>query len=124
MPEVNKRRVLIMCRAEPTGNPRPRRIIELCLQMGMDVSVFSFTPRIINSDITYYRINTTGSSLVEKVLRRIYGISMSFLPVEEWQFIAESKLYRFREGYKEIISTRAFDLFIVSHLRSLITTDK
>jgi hypothetical protein len=37
--------VLVMCLNDPSGNPRPKRVIELCNKLGYTVSIMSYATK-------------------------------------------------------------------------------
>ena len=116
--KINKN-VLIICKADPSSNPRPRRAIELCLDLGLTLSVFSFPPKDHNSRITYFHMKLPGNGVVEKIMRRLYGIAASFLPLKQGQFVAEAMLYGFYEGFQQLRENQIFDILIVENIELL-----
>lgn len=68
-------RALVMGLVDPSGNPRPRRIIEFLKEKGYAVDVASFEiERPLNID-AHYVIRRPSLSFFDKVIRKLVGIA-------------------------------------------------
>lgn len=66
--------VLVMCLADPSGNPRPRRVIELCLGKGYRVSVVSYEPRTALGWHERFTIPPYSQGIVGRLGRKIRNV--------------------------------------------------
>lgn len=108
-------KVLIMCLADPSGNPRPFRAIELCKSMKFNVSVLSYPlQKELNMD-SYYPLSFPQTKISHKIARRIYGFIASVIPYPLVQTFVENRrfgIYNVKKMFKE----KRFDLIIVEDL--------
>ena len=115
-----KKRVLVTCLADPTGNPRPRRAIELCLSMGMSVSVLSYSPKIgfpFNIE-SFFGLSSLSSSFFAKVMRRVLALFIAACPFESGKNLFESLRLGFY-GLEDKLLDDKFDLIIVENIELL-----
>lgn len=111
-------KVLVMCLPDPSGNPRPKRVIELCLKLGMDVSVLSLPPKKAIENVRYFRTRSLSKSIPQKLMRKIYGLAVSFYPSKNASDFLESCRLGFECAWKEL-SGGEFDILIVEDLQLL-----
>lgn len=111
----NNVNVLVMCLADPSGNPRPFRTIKLCRKMGFNVSVFGYPPQNELDIDSYYPLSIPQTKIFHKITRRIYGLIASFIPCPLVQTFVENRrfgIYNAKKMFKE----KMFDLIIVEDL--------
>ncbi len=108
-------KALVMCLPDPSGNPRPRRVIELCLKLGMDVSVLSMPPKKSIANVRYFGSRHLSKSITQKILRKIYGLAVSFSPNKKASDLLESNRLGFETAWKEL-PEGGFDIMIVEDL--------
>ncbi len=111
-------RALVMCLPDPSGNPRPRRVIDLCLKLGMDVSVLSLPPKKAIENVHYFKTRSLSKSIPQKLMRKIYGLAVSFSPSTHASDFLESCRLGFECAWKEL-SGGQFDILIVEDLQLL-----
>lgn len=108
-------KALVLCLADPTGNPRPKRAIELCLKMGMDVSVLSLPPGKEVQGVHYFALRNLSRSISQKVMRKIYGLIVSFSLNRFFRDYVESLRLGFESAWKEL-PEGGFDIMVVEDL--------
>lgn len=111
-------RALIMCFADPSGNPRPRRAVELCISQGFDVSAVGFPLKHPFEMSSYFSIPYPSISLHHRILRKLFAVVRSSLPFEDGRLFCEEKLYGFTK-VKNSLNGSQFDLLIVEDLHLL-----
>jgi glycosyltransferase involved in cell wall biosynthesis len=73
MTTLNPTKILVLALVDPSGNPRPRRIIEALKAKGHHVAVTSFAPeRPINID-EHYEIRRPSIAFADKIFRKLVG---------------------------------------------------
>ncbi len=114
----NNVNVLVMCLADPSGNPRPFRTIKLCRKMGFNVSVFGYPPQNELDVDSYYPIPSPLTNIIHKVARRVYGVIASFSPISFIQTFAEDRRLGISNALK-MFEGKSFELIIVEDLSLL-----
>jgi len=108
-------KALVMVQADPSGNPRPRRIIELLKGNGFKVEVASFAlAKPMNID-AHYEIKRPALQLHQKILRKLTGMAGLLIPVESFQTL----LSDLRWGLKalgEKLLRQTYDLIVVEDI--------
>lgn len=112
-----QKKVLIACLADPAENPRPRRAIELCLSMGMSVSVLSYSPKghfPFEVD-SFFVLSSLSYSFFAKLMRRILALLIMACPFESYKNFFESLRLGFH-GLKGSLCHNDFDVVITENL--------
>jgi len=112
------RKVLVMCLADPSRDPRPFRAAELCSSQGFDVSVLGYTTKQSFDVQSYYPLSQPSGSFFNKVLRRFWGVACAFLPFERGRIYCENRRFGLTEAEKQLAKEN-FDLLIVEDLQLL-----
>lgn len=111
---MNKPSVLLMCLADPSGDPRPYRMIQLCNQLGMEVHIASIPPQKALPVVNVYSINQLSNKTAHKLIRRFLGVTTLFLP-KKLRDAATDIRYGLRK-FREAIKGKSFHLIIVEDL--------
>lgn len=111
-------KVLVMCLSDPDGDPRPRRAVELCTQLGFDVSVMGYPTGRTFALHSYYPLLSPSSSVLHKILRRLWGIVGILMPSERERVFCEKKRFGLT-GAKTALAGQRFDILIVEDLQLL-----
>jgi len=111
-------KVLVMCLADPSGNPRPRRVIELCHALGFAVSVMGYPLTRPFSLRKHFILPSPSPRLIRKILRRLWGTVETFFPFEKWRLFCEAQRFGLTEA-KNSVRGEQFDLLIVEDLQLL-----
>lgn len=109
---MDKMKVLVMCLADPSGDPRPLRATELCVSLGFDVSVMGYPARKPLSVCTCFSLPSPSPRLFRKVARRLWGMAGALLPFEQGRIFCEKKRFGLTEA-KTKLCGQSFDLLIV-----------
>ncbi len=112
------KRVLILGLVDPSGNPRPRRMIELCHSLGYHISCASFPLKNALPIDVQYNFKRPAMTFASRLLRKIIGASASLL---NSAFLTD-KLYESRWSLKKIqrdLKQQNFDLIVVEDLQLL-----
>jgi len=105
-------KVLVMCLADPSGDPRPLRAVELCVSLGFDVSVMGYPARKPLSVCSCFTLPSPSPRLLRKVARRLWGMAGALLPFEQGRIFCEKKRFGLTEA-KTKLCGQSFDLLIV-----------
>lgn len=111
-------KAIILCLADPSGNPRPRRVIELCHTLALDVSVMGYPltqPFYLQK---HFILPSPSPRLIHKILRRLWGMAGALLPFEKGRFFCEGQRFGLT-GAKNAVRGEQFDLLIVEDLQLL-----
>lgn len=111
-------KAIVLCLADPSGNPRPRRVIELCHTLELDVSVMGYPltqPFYLQK---HFILPSPSPSLIHKILRRLWGTAGALLPFEKGRIFCEAQRFGFTEA-KNPVHGEEFDLLIVEDLQLL-----
>ena len=117
------KKALVACLPDPSGNPRPNRVIRLLHQSGYRVSALSKElSNPLNELYQVYSINEEripkGQLYLVKILNYlVYLCGILKLPIVFYKFIF-SKIYKL-DQYKTTLINEAFDLVIVEDLNLL-----
>lgn len=82
MSDTPIKNVLIMCLADPSGNPRPSRMIELCRAQGFTVDLVSYPTKGKLPIRKHFSLNYPSHNFFVKVIRKLIKIASVFLPFE------------------------------------------
>ncbi len=110
--------VLVMCLSDPSRDPRPRRAAEFCSSQGFNVSVMGYPPRKRLPVKTYYPLPFPLPGLLNKIIRRLWGVAVAVMPFERGRVFCEKKRFGLTR-MKETISGKRFDLLIVEDIQLL-----
>ncbi len=113
MPRSAPIKTLILCLAEPSGNPRPNRMVHLCHEMGHVVSLASPTPKSPLPYNALYEFSPPSMNMIDRIIRKLTSIISLPLPfVREYFLDRDRGLSRVRD----MLKGRKFDLIIVEDL--------
>ncbi len=117
---MKNKKVLIACIADPSGNPRPRRAIELCCSLGMSVAVLGLPcqQNMPFSLTAFFELIPPSFSIFAKIIRRVWGICTIFCPFERGKIFFEKIRFGLSNVRKEIFQ-KNFDLIIVENIQLL-----
>ena len=115
---MTKNNVLIMCLADPSGDPRPLRAIELCRSKGFSVSVMGRLPQKPLEGVTYFPLPKLSLSLPHKIARRLFCAAIALSPFEKGKIFWEGLRFGM-QGAERLIRGRRFDLLIVEDIQLL-----
>nr|HPJ26780.1 hypothetical protein [Synergistaceae bacterium] len=121
MESGHPKKILIMCLADPGGNPRPRRAIELCRSLGFHVSVMGYPTQKDLKVKEFFPLSLPSLALRSKFYRKISALLLDFFPFKKNEGLAR-RLWAFRYdliGAEEMLQGREFDLLIVEDLQFL-----
>ena len=114
----NSAKILVMCLADASKSPRPRRMIELCSSMGFEVEIMSFADKNSDNTTRRFSIPAPATSLLYKVKWRILGLLIALTPFEKIKIYFEKLRYGLTEVEKRLIN-ESFDLLVVENLQLL-----
>ncbi len=112
-------KVLVMCLADPSSDPRPRRVIELCISQGLDVSVLGYPTRDPLSEVSYYEFPSPSLNIFNKIWRSICSIASSVMPSQSLGLFFEKLRFSFIYAAKVFLQGEKFDLLIVENIQLL-----
>lgn len=113
--EKNKAiKTLVLCLADPATNPRPKRIIGLCLSMGHRVSVASFSTADSQKFSAHYLFRLPSMTLQARIGRKFLGV---FAPAS-FQARMKAKRWGLQSVAKEL-EHEDFDIIIVEDFNLL-----
>lgn len=117
------KKVLVMCNPDPSGNPRPRRVIELCLSLGFRVDILSAP---IHGDIKYHNSYTIRKhDQTTPILKRYLHSLIVIFGILIFKINLSNRLrvlfhnYRFFLNNMDFIKKNSYDLIIVEELTLL-----
>ena len=111
----DKFKVLVLALVDPSGNPRPKRIIELCRAQGARVHVASY-PSNMSLDVDRHYIFGRPSSLFRQRLeRKIFALLYRFSGSNAALTALNERRWRLSK-IKAQLQGQAFDLLIVEDL--------
>jgi len=122
---LQNKKVLVMSLTDPSKDPRPRRIVELCVLMGLAVDVLGLPfkdkecpfPKIQR----HFELSPLGTGVQNKLLRRIWALCATVSPVETLRCVFDSWRFNFN-GWSKKLSDESFDLIIIEDLQLLPLT--
>ncbi|MCF4152419.1 glycosyltransferase [Dethiosulfovibrio sp. F2B] len=111
-----------MSLTDPSRDPRPRRIVELCVSMGLAVDVLGLPfkgkecafPKIQR----HLKLSPLGTGVQNKLLRRIWALCAAVSPVETLRCVFDSWRFNFK-GWSKKLSDESFDLIVIEDLQLL-----
>lgn len=112
------KKVLVMCLADPSRNPRPKRAAELCLSLGLRVSVMGRPLSQPFSVKSYYALPALPRGIFSKILRSLWCVAGNLIPCEKWRIYCEKKRFALTDA-EESLNGQSFDLLIVEDLKLL-----
>lgn len=74
------KKALILCLADPSGNPRPKRIISLCKEQGFENHVVGFQPRNTKISDHYYVLKQPSVKFWGKLQRKLFVLASILFP--------------------------------------------
>lgn len=107
-----KKNILVACLPDPSGNPRPRRMIELCKKMGHSVEVVSLPLKAPMDIEAHYALNPLPQSIVKKLMRKAMRALMLLIPSDSLSNIINERSW----GLTKIIEklkNKHYDAIIV-----------
>lgn len=107
-----------MCLADPSNSPRPKRAIELCVSLGFHVSVLCYTPNTKIDAVQIFPVISPSYSLLQRVLRKIYGAATAVTPTEKGKRFWENLRFGIQGVINKLGDTR-FAVIIVENLELL-----
>ncbi|MCT7974898.1 hypothetical protein [Laspinema olomoucense] len=110
-------RALVMCLADPSGNPRPRRVIELLSNSGFHVSVFSFEIKGNLKVAQSFVIQKPSGSILLKLTRLCVRLFSQIIP----SFYIQNSINEFLFNLKtpDELAREKFELIVVENLEML-----
>jgi len=115
---MKNKKILVMCLADPSSNPRPRRAIEMCRSLNMTVDVMSYPIMGSLEFNEHYAISRAPKAFFKRVIRFLCRLVLWFSPwakVKNWA----NDVYFGMSGVERKIKNRDFDLLIVEDLQQL-----
>jgi hypothetical protein len=113
-------KVLVMCLADPSGDPRPRRIIELCASQGLGISVLGYpTQKPLPSVTSYYEFPSPPVNIINKIWRSICSIMSAIMPSQSLGLYFEKLRFSFIYATKRYFRDEKFDLLFVENIQLL-----
>lgn len=113
--EEKKIKTLILCLANPSGSPRPKRIIALCKSLGHRVSVGSFETADAKYFDAHYQFCSPSMKIEARIGRKLLNIIGSVLPTS-----LDIKVSRWGlKVVKEQLKDKYFDIIIVEDFNLL-----
>ncbi len=107
-----RKKILVACLADPSGNPRPGRVISLCKNMGHNVDVASFALRN-NMDIdAHYAFHFPSQKIVSRVCWKIIRMWSALLPFEAISEFLNDRRWGFA-GVKDALLQNKYDAIVV-----------
>lgn len=116
--KLEKVEVLILCLADPSISPRPRRVVELCLSAGYSVSVAGYKPSKDMDLKSFILINDLSKTIKGKLLKHFLFILAIFIPFDKLRNEIDSIRYGYHNIKKNLISN-SYDFIIVEDLQLL-----
>lgn len=116
--EISSKKVLVMCLADPSFNPRPKRAAELCLSLGLRVNVMGRPLTQPFSVQSYYSLPALPVDVFSKILRRLWCVVGNLMSYEKWRIFCEKKRFALTDA-EESLDGQTFDLLIVEDLQLL-----
>lgn len=107
-----QKRILVACLADPSGNPRPGRVISLCKDMGHRVEVASFQLKKSMNIDAHYAFRTPSQSTINRVLRKLTQSGTRLLPFERVSEFFNARLWGFSK-VKFQLRNNQYDVIIV-----------
>jgi hypothetical protein len=101
-------KVVVMCLTDPSDNPRPKRVIELCCKQGYQVDVVSYKPKEKLSINNQFILPHYDNSFFNRKLRALSHLIIPFVFVDKL-------LYSFKEVADQL-RDRKYDLLIVEDI--------
>ena len=113
---------LVMCMADPSGNPRPFRIIKLLNEIGYKVDAVCHKPREEISVKKYFFLNYMASSSLGILYNRVRSFSLYLLAffIRFDKFIIWVNDFRLKlSPLKQTIIQNRYNLIVVEHIELL-----
>lgn len=119
--DKDKVSVLVMCLADPSGSPRPRRVIELCKNLGYFVSVASYPISGFLYIDKHYTINCPRKNFLFKVLRWLKSLLFLSLGAIFKSKVIRDLLNNLRYGVHNLnnLKNERYNIIIVEDLQLL-----
>jgi len=112
------KKVLVMCLSDPSCDPRPNRMLELCSSLGLTVSTLCYDLKKLVDVDSYYNISCPSSFFIYRFLRRFWTVAVAILPSERARVFCENKRFGLSK-VKNSLLKKKFDLLIVEDLQLL-----
>jgi len=108
-----------MCFSDPSVDPRPHRVIDLCVRLGFDIAVLGYPPRTAFPVSFYFPISPPLLDFFHKVLRKLWIIIRSLSPSERWRVFCEKHYFNIANINKKTFDRNVFDFLIIEDLNLL-----
>lgn len=108
----DRKKILVTCLADPSGNPRPGRVISLCKDMNHNVDVASFPLKNDMNIDAHYAFNFPSQKIVSRVWRKVIRVWSVFLPFEAISEFLNDRRWGF-SGVKSSVCQNKYDTIIV-----------
>lgn len=110
--------VLVMCLADPSGNPRPRRMIELLLGHGLSITTLSFPSQKNLQVHRSFTVTNPPQNIIAKATRLLLKILIRFTPNEllSNNLLEKALDLQYDNGF---LWETNFDLIVVENLELL-----
>lgn len=113
------RRSLVMCLADPSGNPRPRRVIELLSKSGFHVSVCSFEIQGNLKVDQSFVIQNYSRAILPRLIRFCLRLLYQIIPNFYIQNSININKFLFNLKYSDDLIVEKFQLIVVENLEML-----
>ena len=111
-------KALVMCLADPSGNPRPRRAISICKEMGLCVDVASLPLKTSLDFEHHYLIELAPKTFIKRFIRLMYKWIKWLIPSVEIKNFANNYYIGVSKLAKKI-PHHSYNLLIVEDLQLL-----
>ena len=111
-------KVLVMCLSDPSGNPRPRRVISICKEMGLSVDVASHPLKNALDFDNYFLIKQLSRRFIKLLFYYFCKLNIWVFPV----FFIKNLANNYCAGVSQLvkkITYNTYDLLIVEDLQLL-----
>lgn len=107
-----KKNILVACLPDPSGNPRPKRMIELCRKMGHSVDVVSLPLKNPLDMDAHHALHHPPQNLANKVIRKAIRALMLLIPSDTLSHLINEKRWGLTKIINELKS-KHYDAIVV-----------
>jgi len=112
------KRCLVMCLADPSSNPRPKRVIELLQLLNVGVDVLGYPPKEKVTTGRYYNVSIWPKAFIKRLIRFFVRLFLWFVPIHSLKRWANNLYYGVSKRNKELYKSQ-YHLIIVEDLQLL-----
>ena len=105
-----------MCLADPSGNPRPKRMIELLKSLNIGVDVLSYPSKEKVTTGRHYNVYIWPKTILKRFLRFSVRLLLWFIPINGMKNWANKKYYGVSNISKELYESD-YNLIVVEDLQ-------